>query len=52
MKLQNKVILVTGASQGIGAEVARACAAAGATVLMRYWFIHSATVWKSSGESA
>ena len=24
----------------------------GATVLMRYWFTHSATVWKSSGESA
>ena len=34
MKLQNKVILVTGASQGIGAEVARACAAAGATVVL------------------
>lgn len=34
MKLQNKVILVTGASQGIGAEAARACAAAGAVVVL------------------
>ncbi|EGY52103.1 SDR family oxidoreductase [Neisseria shayeganii] len=34
MKLQNKVILVTGASQGIGAEAARACAAEGATVVL------------------
>ncbi|MDO4693130.1 MAG: SDR family oxidoreductase [Eikenella sp.] len=34
MKLQNKVILITGASQGIGAEAARACAAQGATVVL------------------
>ena len=32
--LANKVILVTGASQGLGAEVAKACAAAGATVVL------------------
>ena len=32
--LANKVILVTGASQGLGAEVAKSCAAAGATVVL------------------
>ena len=32
--LQNRVILVTGASQGLGADVAKACAAAGATVVL------------------
>ena len=26
--------------------------AIGATVLMRYWFTHSPTVWKSSGDNA
>ena len=31
--LKEKVLLVTGASQGLGAEVAKACAAAGATVV-------------------
>lgn len=32
--LQNKTILITGASQGLGAETAKACAAAGATVVL------------------
>ncbi|MDO4433673.1 MAG: SDR family oxidoreductase [Alysiella sp.] len=32
--LHNKTILITGASQGLGAEVAKACAAAGATVIL------------------
>ena len=32
--LNQKTILVTGASQGLGAEVAKACAAAGATVIL------------------
>ncbi len=32
--LQNKIILVTGASQGIGEQVAKAYAAAGATVVL------------------
>lgn len=32
--LENKTILITGASQGLGAEVAKACAAAGATVVL------------------
>ena len=32
--LQSRVILVTGASQGLGADVAKACAAAGATVVL------------------
>lgn len=34
VSLQGKTILVTGASQGLGAEVARACATAGATVVL------------------
>ena len=34
MDLNNKTILITGASQGLGAEVAKACAAAGATVVL------------------
>ena len=34
MVLNNKIILVTGASQGLGAEVAKACAVAGATVVL------------------
>ena len=34
MKLQDRVILITGASQGLGAEAARACAEAGATVVL------------------
>ncbi|UOO82687.1 SDR family oxidoreductase [Uruburuella testudinis] len=33
-QLQNKIILVTGASQGIGEQVAKAYAAAGATVVL------------------
>lgn len=32
--LSKKTILITGASQGLGAEVAKACAAAGATVIL------------------
>ena len=32
--LTNKTILVTGASQGLGAEVAKACAKSGATVIL------------------
>ncbi|ULJ61354.1 SDR family oxidoreductase [Wielerella bovis] len=32
--LENKTILVTGASQGLGEEVAKACAKAGATVIL------------------
>lgn len=32
--LANKTLLITGASQGLGAEVAKACAAAGATVVL------------------
>lgn len=34
LALANKTILITGASQGVGAAVARACAAAGATVVL------------------
>ncbi|MGY9032913.1 MAG: SDR family oxidoreductase, partial [Rhodobacterales bacterium] len=33
MTLRNKTILITAAGQGIGAASARACAAAGATVI-------------------
>lgn len=36
-QLQNKVVLITGASHGIGAEVARAFAAQGATVVIHYY---------------
>lgn len=34
LTLSNKTILITGASQGLGAEVAKACAAGGATVVL------------------
>lgn len=34
ISLRNKTILITGASQGLGAEVAKACAQAGATVIL------------------
>ena len=33
-QLQEKILLVTGASQGIGEQVAKAYAAAGATVVL------------------
>jgi len=36
MKLQGKIALVTGASKGIGAGIAKALAAAGATVVVNY----------------
>ena len=36
MVLNNKIILVTGASQGLGAEVAKASALAGATVVLMW----------------
>ncbi|MGU9991571.1 3-oxoacyl-ACP reductase [Bordetella avium] len=36
LKLQGKVVLVTGASRGIGAELARAFAREGATVIINY----------------
>lgn len=34
MRLQNRTIIVTGASSGIGAEAARLCAAKGAKVVL------------------
>ncbi|MDO7906471.1 3-oxoacyl-ACP reductase [Paenibacillus sp. JX-17] len=36
MKLNGQIVLVTGASRGIGAEIARACAAEGAAVIVNY----------------
>ena len=34
MRLDGKVVLVTGATSGIGAAIAEACAAAGATLML------------------
>jgi 3-oxoacyl-[acyl-carrier protein] reductase len=36
MKLKGKIAVVTGASKGIGAGIARALGAAGATVVVNY----------------
>ena len=36
MKFQGKLVLVTGASRGIGAAIARAFAAEGASVIVNY----------------
>jgi len=35
-RLSNKIAVVTGASKGIGAEIARELAAAGASVVVNY----------------
>src|ERR1039457_4922101 len=37
MLLENKVVIVTGGSRGIGRAVAVACARHGADVLVNYW---------------
>lgn len=41
--LANKTILITGASQGLGEQVAKAYAAAGATII---WWRVIKSVWK------
>lgn len=44
MKLQNKVAIVTGASKGLGASIARHLAAEGAAVVVNYSSSESAAM--------
>jgi L-rhamnose 1-dehydrogenase len=49
MLLQNKVVIVTGGSRGIGRAIAVASARHGADVLINYWASNDASYGRDAG---